>query len=787
MSLGSVLLQPQLLKAAQRPLEERAPNALVDLFTRLVSEVANGGPGLHIIEQELVASVEALVAEVEPRLGAARTRLEGLVDPLVSLVEASVAAPSDAGDTFDRIVGKAQSLTDAAGTAMGGLTSARVGELAGTLFEVFETDLGLTEARARAFLSASVDRIVTRLQADYVGGSADAAAYNRYALGSALREVVTMASQDIDLPTLNKTTLLPALVERLQALGMDGKIADAQSATLKVSAAFGSMGALKSMFTGGAPAPVRGPAFLTAMPMGAASGAPVGAAPGLDHCWYASWLKGQNVAHEDCTSNPDLEGVDFGETLSAKTMEDLAHVSGVLSCLAEAGRHFSSMRQGDFLSNLFNAIWHLLEAGMALGGVDSARWVKWLMAIVTSGFGGLERARFNDWFGTLLILSDVAETQLYARWTWLAREAMLSAFTLKNNKRGLVNHSQIEGVAHVFGELGNLFMALILAKARKRDFGFPNPSGGSWGRTIGFVIAAIGVNTFLTLVAGTLVAFAFAGDGANAGRIFRTFFKDRIFGRATGGVLILQTFAALITHILDFYIYYFMFADGETAGGKLTGVGKEAFEFAGYPKREDSPYRLPWAKGQLYQCAQGNHGLWSHTPFSYEIELYAVDFNFDHGDEILAMRDGIVWDYTESKEDGNTEEANEIIILHDPPIPGQDFDENNTPIKTFTVYLHGKKDSISRAFPPNGPTTEKSAPGLGFATKVKRGQVIMFADDTGRSAYNHLHTQVRPMNAAGTGPADYTIPFVFGDDDVASSDGVLKSGVWYDSSNVKVT
>ena len=51
MSLGSVLLQPQALNAAQRALDERAPNAFVDMLTRMVAEIANDGPGLRIIEE----------------------------------------------------------------------------------------------------------------------------------------------------------------------------------------------------------------------------------------------------------------------------------------------------------------------------------------------------------------------------------------------------------------------------------------------------------------------------------------------------------------------------------------------------------------------------------------------------------------------------------------------------------------------------------------------------------------------------------------------------------------
>ena len=75
--------------------------------------------------------------------------------------------------------------------------------------------------------------------------------------------------------------------------------------------------------------------------------------------------------------------------------------------------------------------------------------------------------------------------------------------------------------------------------------------------------------------------------------------------------------------------------------------------------------------------------------------------------------------------------------------------------------------------------------------RIKRGQLIMRADDTGRSAYNHLHLHITParVDAAGDllGISGYSIPFVFGDADAERHDGRLRSGHWYRSDNEKVT
>src|SRR5215217_4662710 len=150
MSLASVLTRPQLLSAPQRAADERPPNALLDVLTRLAREVTTGGKGLEVIEQELVASLEALAGEVQPRLQAARTRLQPLADALTGLVDDALGSPAGA-DGFERVVAEGRGLTEALATLLGGLTSARITELVGTLFDVVETDLGLTEARFRTF------------------------------------------------------------------------------------------------------------------------------------------------------------------------------------------------------------------------------------------------------------------------------------------------------------------------------------------------------------------------------------------------------------------------------------------------------------------------------------------------------------------------------------------------------------------------------------------------------------------------------------------------------------
>ena len=196
------------------------------------------------------------------------------------------------------------------------------------------------------------------------------------------------------------------------------------------------------------------------------------------------------------------------------------------------------------------------------------------------------------------------------------------------------------------------------------------------------------------------------------------------------------------SYLLDHYSYYYTFNEGKTDDGHYSGrdVGGNEVRYAGYQSPATSPYKLPWNKGDTFNCPQGNQGLYSHAPISGPDESFAYDFALDNGTEVLAMRDGTVVERFEGTPDGDTSAPNKIIILHGPAIADQDRDVDPATgaaktVRTFAVYLHGKENSITAAF---GGTL----PAIG--TPVVRGQVIMHADDTGRSAYNHLHVQIKP-------------------------------------------
>src|SRR5262249_42219863 len=252
------------------------------------------------------------------------------------------------------------------------------------------------------------------------------------------------------------------------------------------------------------------------------------------------------------------------------------------------------------------------------------------------------RARFNDIFGLMLILADGAEAQLYARWTFVARELLMSILTLSNFDKDKLaqfqqanptanmtpaekavfderlrnfNHNQIDGLALAFGEIGAMIMPLIVRGADKDDFGFPD-GGGSWGTQFGFALLSVVFSIGLALAGGFGIGAAIAGKTADANRVLSILTRERILGRvsfSSGGQGVLSFFrilAIILTPVVDYLVYLFLFIENATEGGKFASKQRRTAlgitEYPGYPDHATSPYRLPYAKGTLQQCAQGN-------------------------------------------------------------------------------------------------------------------------------------------------------------------------------------
>lgn len=130
---------------------------------------------------------------------------------------------------------------------------------------------------------------------------------------------------------------------------------------------------------------------------------------------------------------------------------------------------------------------------------------------------------------------------------------------------------------------------------------------------------------------------------------------------------------------------------------------------------EDATYRLPYPVGATYAVTQAYPVSATHQTRD---SMYAVDFDMPVGTDVVAARDGIVFDVASTNFKGGPDEdryarlANLVRILHDDG--------------TFAVYAHLNRNTI------------RVTPG----DRVVAGQYIADSGNTGFSSGPHLHFAV---------------------------------------------
>jgi hypothetical protein len=357
--------------------------------------------------------------------------------------------------------------------------------------------------------------------------------------------------------------------------------------------------------------------------------------------------------------------------------------------------------------------------------------------------------------------------------------------------------------------IGMGFQALI----PKDDYGLPFDSNGSpsfgpmyfpW-----WLLAAPLVNAFGNML-GTFVAWAVA----------RTATPAQLGTKVGLGALV-----GTLTFVVEFYNS----KEGGTGDGKYNPKidpdgkpypGTPRSDFAGYPPKGSSPYRLPYAKDVAMYVGQANLGFFSHARYNTLPQVYAYDFAHDFQDEILAVRDGTVVDFFDWLPDninpnstqagtartasdgvmggagwrGDNPTWNFITIRHDTANGDHDKDQGGAATVTYATYGHGATNGVRNLW----QSLYGKGPGQIIGSRVKQGNPVMQAGSTGVSFHNHLHLHIQGGPAVPATPeaigstqlvapgalTQYTLPFVFGE---VSGDGVLQHLTWYKSNNPRST
>jgi hypothetical protein len=777
MVIGSVLLQPARIDPKLAWDSALLDDALT-LGARLAWDQTHGGEALQQITAAGLTVFTGIFQHAARGRDTALAKFQKLFAPILDRLSAAVGKLPGEADPHELLVGGEQ-LFGLLAEAAQSLTVNQLRDYLDQALTIVTQDLGLTNKYVQSQVAALFDKAVEQLRSAPAPTDAAARA-NRREIAALLRRIQREIESRFVIPELNADRLAGTLVALLRKGNFDGdkrRVALAGTAAkdaLAVGVSVSDLVPFSLGFGGGGP--------------GAAEAA---TAAKVKKLWYASWLAGENIRGTDNTSTPPLNKYTFG-AVNANAMETLTYVCNFVVVSANIiSTLILSSHKGQIVNTLLQVVYW--ATGIVLAArldydIENLPW--YINPLATTAFIALVANFEGRWFG--------------------AGDGALYFFRLFYNVLGVLGHLP-------FNRLRDAVIAVITHANYQGSTQEPFPGDADTrplnrnkfdGLTI-FLMGTAGAAIHFALMPHNFFSVGFGEKNSfgDTRHPFGTFFSAFVFGGLGLSIVYFFTFGTLsaclpplwpdgleafkvfwkgfLAELSGAFGFFYTFNDGKTDDGKRgylpdDGRGTET-AFPGYPDRTVTPYRLPFT-GSDQQCIQGNHGIWSHNS-TRDVPLdFAYDFSMSRGTEVLAMRSGKVFAVVDNIGDGDNldgqPDGNRIVIQHAAEDRAYDRDDrpNDKPIGTFAFYLHGAKGSIQEAFGGTVPT-----PG----TAVPRGKVIMKVASSGDAKFNMLHVDVRPDNGSGK-PDSYTIPFVFGDDDVKGDNGVPQSMRYYKSDNQKV-
>lgn len=814
MTLGNILIRPQLLDRGQKADEGRILDIFVELGSRLTQDLLNEGKLVPKIGVAFQRGAQNFIQQAGQNLNTAKPKLEMWFAPLTE------KANEGLNQSFDGIAGALNALKfifDLLNDALDQLHIEDIERKLNELADILEGDLGLTPTFFTDFINDLIDEIAEELTKDFLTGDQSTEALDAYIVGAhiiTIKRILLAHLDEMNLPTISLRDMIDALGDALLSLNWDEKLDDFADKLQSPAEGFDDVLSVFNLREGGSTENNEAGEITTRS---------LSRGVGDEDCqmsWYLTWFNDKVTAVPNRLDlfNTDVDtgsNVSFNSDGWAKFLEHLAHYLDAGGDIADALQHgLLDIKEGNKISPSLNIGYLGVKALITLfsyghngeGWIDYFRiykdyglfndedldsldfWekafkkgshalvkglvenLKLYQMLLTLG-GSFEQ--YPDDFKTWLINNfgnDYGKVGARSEWSKFAKEVLLSFFTLINQTGNGENYHKTEGMTSLFGHGMGLLTACWWGKRRK--YYLPDID--------------LGEGDFWEFVGRYLLGGLFVTIGEWIGFLVSAGLSGKFSEEYYEGFGIVARCLAPFTGAATFHKYATLLWNSNTDGGKAgfatifnTEQKPENVEvqLSGYPAKAESPYVLPFDKNLLVFCSAVNLGFSQHN---YKDKLiYAFDFSPPYGSEVLAMRGGTVESFQEIFDDDS---QTQISILHnnaeEGPIPNPDYDkrENNELIITRGTYQNGQSHGVRYAFASRGIPRK-----FIIGTKIPQGHPIMLS---GRSDgfwfLDPYNLKVFVGNGDGAGGIK-SLPFVF--QDIDESDGIPRVSCYYRSSN----
>ena len=763
MSIGNILIRPQLLARQNNDADAQTMDLFFGLMMQLSQDFAAGGNS----SKKIIAAIgdeqhelNTLIQSLVPKLEGANATMMSWMNPYLSIIDGikneDFSDPSQMGQVIDKIF-------ELAAKIISDLKSDKIAALLNNLADIVENDLELKYATFEQLFLSFFNRIVDALEADFLGGVQTDEAINQFALArQALRleKLLTDLLKANPLPAFNVRLLVAEFQRQLEMDGWDTSLDAIQGQLEKAKQIISDLIPVIKMVLD-----LQGTRDIS---------------PGKRYSWYASWFldEGTTVADPFNLENEPFAqdmGLGSGQTLPIGTgfLEVWTQFSKIVSSIAKAIIYGLQIDKDRKVSPALTMGWQITMAILSMFSsagesetladfykfINDDTFQKIITKVLAIG-GSFEEYPGGFWEWLLDIAPAASSRQSDGtEIPDLVCDLFLSLFTLINSEAK--NKDRIKG----FTALGRYGGTRIASLALGRKDLYYQVFSDNFGLTV------------LAILSGGAITYAFEFIGWLLSGAVSRGFSDRYWKFESEGFSLVTEFLGdknafggiLLNSHKEFFTTWGDFWAGKTdkgafgvkvskdQDGKIT---RQEIKFKGYPEQSSSPYKLPFPKSKPVLCLQSHQGFSSHN--YRKGQIYAVDFLLLPGQDILAMRDGVVEnaiDTFEKKE----EDHNYILIRHDPD-PAHDLGENGNLLPcSYARYEVAKNESINCM----------------VNTKVKQGDIIMkLGSRHGFLSTDYLQVTVS-ADKDGIIPS---IPFVFND---IEGNGVPETGKYYVSGNGK--